>query len=254
MSKIYAGIVSYNPELKRLKENISVIQNQISAVVVFDNGSDNIDEIRNLISELTNVEFIRSEKNLGIAGALNRLMQWGNDKGYDWMLSLDQDLFDFLHDDHAIDRRSAFVRLFETLFLEQGGSVKNYWNDKGVIKANRLPYEYLENGKPTHEYQCVKEIQRGALDFIKKFGNKEITIAASILFEGVKQTGLEPKKKDIEMFADFRFFDEGETQYLAKPQSMAHYFAHRGELKKRLFAEPMENWFYEKTVQTESSV
>lgn len=91
MSKIYAGIVSYNPELKRLKENISVIQNQISAVVVFDNGSDNIDEIRNLISELTNVEFIRSEKNLGIAGALNQLMQWGYEKGYDWMLSLDQD-------------------------------------------------------------------------------------------------------------------------------------------------------------------
>ena len=91
MSKIYAGIVSYNPELKRLKENISAIQNQISSVVVFDNGSNNIDEIRNLISGFTNVEFIRSEKNLGIAAALNRLMQWGYEKGYDWMLSLDQD-------------------------------------------------------------------------------------------------------------------------------------------------------------------
>lgn len=147
-------------------------------------------------------------------------------------LDLNGYLFDFLHDDHAIDRRSAFVGLFETLFLEQGGSVKNYWNDNGVIKANRLPYEYLENGKPTHEYQCVKEIQRGALDFIRKFGNKEIMLSANILFEGLKQTGLESKKKDIEMFADFRFFDEGETQYLAKPQSMVHYLANMGELKK----------------------
>lgn len=91
MSKIYAGIVSYNPELKRLKENISVIQSQISAVVVFDNGSNNIDEVQNLISGFANVELIKSEKNLGIAAALNRLMQWGYEKGYDWMLSLDQD-------------------------------------------------------------------------------------------------------------------------------------------------------------------
>lgn len=91
MSKIYAGIVSYNPELKRLKENILAIQNQISAIVVFDNGSNNIDEIQDLISGFTNVTFIRSEKNLGIAAALNRLMQWGYEKGYDWMLSLDQD-------------------------------------------------------------------------------------------------------------------------------------------------------------------
>ena len=91
MSKIYAGIVSYNPELKRLKENISAIQNQLLTVVVFDNGSNNIDEIQDLISDFTNVTYIRSEKNLGIAAALNRLMQWGYEKGYDWMLSLDQD-------------------------------------------------------------------------------------------------------------------------------------------------------------------
>ena len=91
MSKIYAGIVSYNPELKRLTENISVIQNQVLDVVVFDNGSNNIDEIQNLIADFPNVVLIKSEKNLGIATALNRLMQWGYEKDYDWMLSLDQD-------------------------------------------------------------------------------------------------------------------------------------------------------------------
>ena len=91
MSKVYAGVVTYNPEIKRLKENISSIQNQVTTVVIFDNGSNNVDNIQNLILGLANVVFIKSEKNLGIAAALNRLMQWGNDKGYDWMLSLDQD-------------------------------------------------------------------------------------------------------------------------------------------------------------------
>ena len=91
MSKVYAGVVTYNPEIKRLKENISSIQNQVTTVLIFDNGSNNVDNIQNLILGLANVVFIKSEKNLGIAAALNRLMQWGNDKGYDWMLSLDQD-------------------------------------------------------------------------------------------------------------------------------------------------------------------
>ena len=91
MSKVYAGVVTYNPEIKRLKENISSIQNQVTTVLIFDNGSNNVDNIQNLILGLANVVFIKSEKNLGIAAALNRLMLWGYDRGYDWMLSLDQD-------------------------------------------------------------------------------------------------------------------------------------------------------------------
>lgn len=149
-------------------------------------------------------------------------------------LDLNGYLFDFQHDKKAIDKRSAFVGLFETLFLEQGGSVKNYQEVNGLIKANRLPYEYLYKGKPTYEYECVKEIQKGALDFIEKFGNRNIDIdlSADILFEGLKQTGLKPERKDIKMFADFRFFDEGETQYLAKPKNIIYYLTHPKKLKK----------------------
>ena len=34
------------------------------------------------------------------------------------------------------------------------------------------------------------------------------------------------------MFADFRFFDEGETLYLAKPKSVFYYIFHGGNLKR----------------------
>ena len=34
------------------------------------------------------------------------------------------------------------------------------------------------------------------------------------------------------MFADFRFFDEGEMQYLASPKSVIYYATHAKELKK----------------------
>ena len=147
-------------------------------------------------------------------------------------LDLNGYLFDFLHDKNAKDKRSAFVGLFETLFLEQGGSVKNYRVESENVTANRLPYEYLENGKPTFEYRNVMDIQRGALDFIKRFGDMDLNVSADTLYEGLSETGLKPKKADIDMFADFRFFDEGETLYLAKPKSIFYYIFYVGNLKR----------------------
>ena len=147
-------------------------------------------------------------------------------------LDLNGYLFDFLHDKNAKDKRSAFVGLFETLFLEQGGSVKNYRVENENVTANRLPYEYLGNGKPTFEYRNVMDIQRGALDFIKRFGDMDLNVSVDTLYEGLSETGLKPKKEDIDMFADFRFFDEGETLYLAKPKSVFYYIFHVGNLKR----------------------
>lgn len=147
-------------------------------------------------------------------------------------LDLNGYLFDFLHDKNAKDKRSAFVGLFETLFLEQGGSVKNYRLENDHVVANRLPYEYLENGKPTFEFRSVMDIQRGALDFIKQFGDVDLSVSADTLYEGLSETGLKPKNADTDMFADFRFFDEGETLYLAKPKSLFYYMFHPRNLKR----------------------
>ena len=74
---LYAGIVSYNPDIKRLKENIIAIQNQVPKVVIFDNGSVNVQLIQEVILKFRNVELVKSKKNIGIAAALNRLMEWG---------------------------------------------------------------------------------------------------------------------------------------------------------------------------------
>ncbi len=147
-------------------------------------------------------------------------------------LDLNGYLFDFSHDVKAVDRRSPFVGLFETLFLEQAGSVKNYVEWNGVIKGNRLDYEYIQNGKQTYELKCVQKIQAGALDFVRKFGNRNINLSAVELFKGMGKTGLKPTNEDLELFADFRFFDEGETQCLAKPKSKFWYIVHIKAFKK----------------------
>lgn len=91
MEDLYVGIVSYNPDLIRLEDNLKSISIQTSQVIVFDNGSNNQQEVADLISRFQNVDLLKSNVNLGIAAALNRLMQWGEEQKFKWMLSLDQD-------------------------------------------------------------------------------------------------------------------------------------------------------------------
>ena len=91
MEKIYAGIVTFNPDIERLKENVCAICIQVPAVIIFDNGSSNFVDTQEHIAVFNNAILIHSNENIGIAAALNRLMQWGFDNKYDWMLSLDQD-------------------------------------------------------------------------------------------------------------------------------------------------------------------
>lgn len=153
-------------------------------------------------------------------------------------LDLNGYLFDFMHNARDEDKRSSFVGLFESLFLEQRGSVKNYYFDEKeeIINANRYPYEYIKNGKHTRESKCVMKIQEGALYFVKKVSEvvalQELNYTPRELFEGLNQTGNAPQKKDINMFADFRFFDEGEIRCLAAPKSFWFYCLHLKDLKK----------------------
>lgn len=86
---IVAGIVTYNPDLDRLRENVESISSQVEKVIIFDNGSKNQEEIKKIHKD--EVVLITSPENIGIAAALNRLMQRSRDLGATWMLSLDQD-------------------------------------------------------------------------------------------------------------------------------------------------------------------
>ena len=47
--KIFCGIVTFNPDIERLKENILAIQNQVDSIYIFDNYSDNRKGIQSLI-------------------------------------------------------------------------------------------------------------------------------------------------------------------------------------------------------------
>ena len=93
MEKIVAGIISFNPEIKRLKENICAITNQCDCLYLIDNGSGNINDVIELLNKINDekITLIRNNKNKGIARALNQLCEIALGNGYEWIITLDQD-------------------------------------------------------------------------------------------------------------------------------------------------------------------
>lgn len=90
---ISAGIVIFNPDINRLKENISAVIVQCAHVYLVDNGSNNIDEVKKLLNQYNHskVSVLCNMENQGIAKALNQLASEAQKGGFDWILTLDQD-------------------------------------------------------------------------------------------------------------------------------------------------------------------
>jgi cpsQ len=88
-SNVIAGIVTYNPEEDRLKENINAIKCQVKEVIIVDNGSSNYHILESFQSD--KVKIIYNKNNLGIATALNSIMHYAKENYVDWVITLDQD-------------------------------------------------------------------------------------------------------------------------------------------------------------------
>lgn len=89
LNKVAAVIVTYNPS-KGFEGNIKAINKLVDETIVVDNGSN--DEKINMLNDLKDrVSLIKLNENKGIAYALNRGIEYAEDKGYSWVLTLDHD-------------------------------------------------------------------------------------------------------------------------------------------------------------------
>ena len=91
MSKICAGIVSFCPEISRLKQSLQSVTAQAEKVFVVDNHSENLSEVKKLVMSIPNAALLENEQNNGIAKALNQMCELAEKEGYEWILTLDQD-------------------------------------------------------------------------------------------------------------------------------------------------------------------
>lgn len=92
MEKIFAGIVLYNPDIERLKENVDNIINQVSRVILVNNGSENTEENRINIwtwAGKTKIIYENLNKNKGIAAALNVIVNKCIDYNVNWVMTLE---------------------------------------------------------------------------------------------------------------------------------------------------------------------
>lgn len=164
----------------------------------------------------------------GIADYFKRNTECGQ------MLNLHGYLFDFSHNPNDTDYRSCFVGLYEMLFLETKGSVKKYIkDDTGHICVERYDYEYVIDGQILNEVNLIKEVQQGALDYIVDNVNLNIHNIDKVAFcKKLLDAGQKPTNEAIYLFADFRFFDEGECYPLAAPRSLLYYFFNIKDFKQ----------------------
>lgn len=150
-----------------------------------------------------------------------------------FVLNMHGYLFDFMHNPFDKDCRNCFVGLYEMLFLENKGSVEKYVrNAYGQIEAVRYPYEYMESGELLPEVEHIKSTQEGALDYVKEHQSDSIdSIDKFRLCGNLLSEGQNPSSKSIKLFANFRFFDEGEYYKLARPRSLWFYLMHPSDFK-----------------------
>ena len=92
--RIIAGIVTYNPSMNRLNECLNSVLSELKDVLIFDNGSNNAEEILQLIENYrgnARIFIIGKNRNHGIAYGLRTIMRFADIHDYEWVLTLDQD-------------------------------------------------------------------------------------------------------------------------------------------------------------------
>lgn len=133
-----AGIVLFNPDIERLKANIESIYYQVGTLVLVDNCSKNILEIRNLIKSYSKCVLICNSENRGIAYALNQIVEEADKNGEKWCITLDQDS---VCEGNLVAQYEKYSSLPNVAMLCCNIRDRNFEYDNGVIEADT---EYKE--------------------------------------------------------------------------------------------------------------
>lgn len=86
---ISAGIVLYKPILDRLKKNIEKIVDSVQSIYVYNNGADS--QVIDAIRTYDKVIILGDGNNVGIATAMNKIMDFAMTRGDKWVITYDQD-------------------------------------------------------------------------------------------------------------------------------------------------------------------
>lgn len=148
--KIGSVLVTFNPNLQKLEDNLVAVSKQVDRVLIIDNGSKNDEEIKELAGRLQRVDTVFLQENRGIAAAQNVGFEVLDKADFDWVVTLDQDTW--LPDE-------TIKKYFDSKLLELKDTaiVGGNFIDKAQTSGNRLEYQ---EKKP---FQVTKMIASGNL-------------------------------------------------------------------------------------------
>ncbi len=86
---ISAGVVLYHPNRERLFENISIIRHDVNRVYLYDNGTSA--DLLDILEKDPVVTILGDGNNIGLAKALNCIMERARADGSFWVVTYDQD-------------------------------------------------------------------------------------------------------------------------------------------------------------------
>lgn len=124
---IAAGFVMFNPDRERFLKCLNIVLSQFDKLIVFDKVGDN----ERIFDKYEKVVYITEHANKGIAYGLNKIMEQAETMGYEWVVTLDQDIIipndmasryaTYTHLDNVaiispqvIDRRRQYLELNES--------------------------------------------------------------------------------------------------------------------------------------------
>lgn len=86
--KIVAVIVAFHPDMELLRRNIEAIHDHVDKILIWRNSPEDFNPI---LSRSPKIVLGGDGTNRFMAFSLNRALEWANNLGYKWLLTMDQD-------------------------------------------------------------------------------------------------------------------------------------------------------------------
>lgn len=113
-------------------------------------------------------------------------------------------------------------------FMTFHGSVSSYvlnnYNEAVPVLAD---FEYVDCN---HEQWAMRQLQEGALQFVRDFKDSEMHITGELCYQNLKLASKYPRLKEAKLFGDL-LYKEDDIRCLAKPKSFRYYLFNINEFK-----------------------
>ncbi|MBX2849726.1 MAG: glycosyltransferase family 2 protein [Acidiferrobacterales bacterium] len=145
---VLAVVVTFNPKPDSLGILLRAASLQLENILIVDNGSSNVQQISDLVSEcsegtICNIRLNEQAKNLGLGAAHNIGIKTAKESNYEYVLLLDQDsvpmqgMVDHLITAHQKKSKSNQVSAVGVTYLNADNGSESFFVRFGLLKFQR---------------------------------------------------------------------------------------------------------------------